>query len=354
MDFLEVWCILGLAGALMACESSTVPANAPTAPPSAPYSGAPWSQAPYGYPQGAGYPYSGPPGAPPPLYPPALPQVSAPPPVPYDPITAVDLNYLRASSASVLAELVAALPPGARARVNNIPLVPDTTVGDVNAYAACDEQHMPRMGITDGLLQVEAYTAALRATDELFGTQKLDTYLTYLATRQRPQTPIVEPPAGLIDPRESTAYAKVVRQHQLLEEQLAFVLGHELGHHYLGHTGCAYGQNGDRDVTPWDIGRLITRVVPVMNQPAEVAADVAGVNNLLTAGARRSGYHWTEGGALLTLDFFSRLNRLTPVGLLFSFQNSHPNPALREPVVRQAAATWRSNGGAGYEPPALP
>jgi hypothetical protein len=255
----------------------------------------------------------------------------------------VDLEYLRGTARSVLAELVEALPPAKKAMVQGIPFRPEGKVGDVNAYAGCD-QRQPFMAVTDGLLQIEAYMAQLQATDEIFGGKKLDGYLQMMAKYQKPDQPIVTPPQGYVDPAQQVDPRKVARQHQLLEEQLAFVLGHELGHHHLGHTGCANGQSGDRPITIGDMGRIFNKVVPLTNQYNEVAADAIGVDDLLAAGARRQGYHWTEGGALLTLHFFSTLQQLTTESLLLGFLNSHPNPAFRIGPVRQEAARFRSTG----------
>lgn len=285
------------------------------------------------------------------------PPVQLPPPGPpvlRDPINDVDLPWLRAAAGAVLNELITALPGPQQSMVQGIPFVTDDTIGEVNAFAACNREHMPLMAMTDGLLQIEAYMAQLRATDEVFGTQKLDAYLKYLAQNQKPKQPIVAPPAGMIDPAQHVEYRKVVREHQLLEEQMAFVLGHELGHHYLGHTGCANGRSGDRNVDWTDVLRKFQHVIPIANQPNEVYADIAGVNNLLNAGARRPGYKWTETGALITLDFFARLDKLNAASLLFAFESSHPNPAVRVPVVQRAASDWRQTGGKGWQPPAIP
>jgi hypothetical protein len=213
---------------------------------------------------------------------------------------------------------------------------------------------MPLMAITDSLLQIEAYVAQFKATDEIFGTSKLDAYLQLVAQNTRPHQPSPTPPAGFIDPTQSADGRKVARQHQLMDEQLAFVLGHELAHHHLGHTGCANGQGGSRGVNPADLGRLLTRVMPAFNQPNEVAADIAGINNLLTAGSRRQGAKWNEEGGLLTLDFFSRIDQLTPATILFNFENTHPPPQLRRPIIQQAANTWRATGGQGFQLPGLP
>jgi hypothetical protein len=276
-----------------------------------------------------------------------------------DPINTMDLSWLRTTAGGVLGELIAALPPASQQRVANVPFFSDSTVGEVNAYAAC-KQGFAFMAMSDGLLQIEAYTAQLRAVDELYGTQKLDGYLSMVAKYQKPHMAIVSPPTGYVDPVQMVDPRKVARQHQLLEEQIAFVLGHELGHHYLGHTGCAVGPGTARPPNLFDIGlHLATEVVPFINQPNEAWADQAGVNDLLTAGARRQGYHWTEQGALLTLSFFSRLDQLakadplSPEGLVYTFESSHPRPEARVPDVQREAAAWRARGGAAVYPPTL-
>ncbi|MEO7329752.1 MAG: M48 family metalloprotease [Minicystis sp.] len=281
-------------------------------------------------------------------------QLPVGPPSPNDPINLVDINYLRNNAGSVMGELMGALSATAQAKIQGIPFIADPAVGEVNAYAACDDQGMPLMAITDGLLQIEAYVAQFKATDEIFGTNKLDAYLQLIAQNTRPHQPIPVPAAGFIDATQNADGRKVARQHQLMDEQLAFVLGHELAHHHLGHTGCANGQGGSRGVNPADLGRLLTRVLPALNQPNEVAADIAGINNLLTAGSRRQGVKWNEEGALLTLDFFSRIDQLTPATILFNFENTHPPPQLRRPIVQQAANTWRATGGQGFQLPGLP
>jgi hypothetical protein len=99
---------------------------------------------------------------------------------------------------------------------------------------------------------------------------------------------------------------------------------------------------------------MLRRVAPIFNQPNEIAADVAGVNNLLSAGARQQGYRWTEGGAMMTLQFFASLDQLTPAHVIFAFELSHPHPMVRQPIVLQTANTWRLTGGAsGFPIPGL-
>jgi hypothetical protein len=259
-----------------------------------------------------------------------------------DPINNVDIMWLRNRAESVLLELVAALDPGPKQRVSGIPLVIDDTVGEVNAFAACTQNGKPAMAISDGLLDIQAHLAQAKATDELFGSRKTEEYIQLVATNQKPQQPIVRPPLGFFDATQHLDARKVSRQHELLEEQIAFVLGHEMGHHYLGHLPCTAAGGA---LNSGEIGMLLSGVIPAFNQPNEVAADMAGTNNLLNAGARRQGYHWTEGGALLTMQFFSGIDQFSPLDIVFGFERSHPPPVLRRPIIQQTANTWRATGG---------
>ena len=339
-----------------------LPGGGQTTPPAyqpGPYLNPQAPQAQQAYPAPAQLPqYPSPAPQPPQAYTPqAAPQVLPPVPPAYaanDPINNVDLDYLRATAQSVLGELVAALPADRQAKVQGIPFVADTKVGDVNAYASCDESHMPRMTVTDGLLTIEANIAQFKATDELFGTHKLDAYLDVVGAGLKEHEPIPVPPQGFIDPGQHMDGRKVARQHQILEEQLAFVLGHELGHHYLGHTGCANGRSGNRAPTLLDVFeqgvRIGSKVVPVANQFNEADADNAGVDDLLAAGARRQGYRWNEEGAILTLGFFESLhNRHPEPGFMFLL-NDHPRPALRLRLVQDEANRFRQSGGQWAQP----
>jgi Zn-dependent protease with chaperone function len=261
---------------------------------------------------------------------------------PNDPINNHELTFLRGRAQAILNELVAALPPPQQARVNGIPLVVDSTPGEVNAFASCSGSS-PAMAITDGLLQIQSQLARFRAYDELAGSNKVGEYIGIISQQAQPKRPIPEVPAGFADPRFDLDARKVTRQYQVLDEQLAFVMGHELGHHYLGHLPCTA-------LSPLSLGQLsgvLANAVPAFNQPNEVAADMVGVNNTLTMGSRRADYHLTEGGALLTMQFFAGLDQLKPSDILFGFERDHPPPQLRTPIIQQTAATWRATGGVG-------
>lgn len=262
-------------------------------------------------------------------------------PVPNDPINLVDIGFLRHRSQNIIVELIGALDSTRQSRVQAIPLVVDNTVGEVNAFAGCISGKS-MMAITDGLLEIEAFLAQAQATDEIFGGRKTDEYIAFLAQHQRPNQPIVRPPANFFNAAQQIDGRKVARQHQILDEQIAFVLGHELAHHYLGHLPCT-AQGGPLD--PGEIGRVLSSAVPLFNQPNEIAADVEGVQNVLGAGKRRTDYHWSEGGGLLTMRFFAGMDQMSPVDVLFAFERSHPAPQLRVPIIQQTANNFRTTGG---------
>ena len=289
-------------------------------------------------PPGQPAPTGGAPGAPP--------AGTAPPAPPYaaagDPINNVNLAWMRNRAQTVLTELVAALDPGPRGRVGNIPLIVDDTVGEVNAFAACTSSGRAAMAISDGLLEIQGRLAQAQAIDELFRSHKADEYIRLVASQQRPGQPIVQPPPGFFDANQNADPRKLERQHQIYEEELAFVLGHELAHHYLGHLPCTAAGGA---LTGSEINAVLSSAVPAFNQGNEVAADVNGVNNVLNAGKRRSGYRWTEGGASLSMRFFAGLDQFSVVDIVFAFERSHPPPALRQPIIQQAAAGWRTLGG---------
>ena len=341
---------------LSACARSTPPAAAPAStvyaqpypqqvgqpqygqpgqpPPAQPqYGQQPPAQPQYGQPGSAAAPLPTPPAlpAPPPLFPTSL-----------DAVATGSVPGLRQIAQGAISELVSALPSDQEARVTGIPLVVDDRVGEVNAFATC-RGGASAMAITDGLLQILSVLAQSQAHDELMGTQKVDEYIAFISSRLQPEQPIPSPPLGFFP---GAADGRIIaRQRQVFEEAVAFVLGHELAHHYLGHLGCTAGSD------PLGLGtaaRVLSDQVPLFNQPNEAAADVEGTINVLDAGRARSArglYAWTEGGGLLSMRFFAGFSKMSPATVLLSFERSHPAPQLRTPLVQQAAANWRNTGG---------
>lgn len=305
-------------------------------------------QAPAPYPATGQYPA-------PAQHPPVAPALPAPAipaaPLPsstHDPINELNRAWLRQSAQSVLVELSRALPDVARVRVEGIPLVVDDTPGDVNAFAACSDGRSA-MAVTDGLLEIMGWLAMAKAHDELFGTNKTDEYIRFIAQNLTPGRDIPRPSSFFAAAAQNDG-RKVQRQHALFEEELAFVLAHELAHHHLGHLPCT-GKPGP--LGSGDLARVLSNQVPLFNQPNEAAADLAGTTNVLDAGARRSGARWSEEGALLVMRFFTGIGGSLANNLLFAFQHSHPAPQLRVPLIQQSASYWRRTGGVGIFVPRI-
>jgi hypothetical protein len=246
----------------------------------------------------------------------------------------------------VIQELEANLAPEYAARVKNIPLVIDPNQGDVNAFAGCDDQGSPFLAGTEGLLEAIDAIAQTEANDELYGTHTYDQYMQTVMPRlaqgkgQSAGLPLgIIPFTTVLDPR------RLSRSHELFDEIAAFTFGHELSHHYLGHTGCANGQASGPLSAAVQAGQVFLRVAPVFNQPLEAAADTYGCINVLDTGRARHArglYMWTERGGLSLLDFFLRLeqasglSRLNPLGYVLS----HPSPSIRIPAVKGVAQVW--------------
>ena len=251
-----------------------------------------------------------------------------------DPINMTDGTLLFRHSQRILGELIAALPEDRRARVANLTLTSDNRLGDVNAFATCDEDGGPMIGISDGMITIAAHLAMGTATDEIFETDKARDYLGWLGAHG-----LDPPPVAFYDAAYHTDPRKVARQREVFEEQIAFVLGHELAHHYLGHLVC----NSSGGVE--ELGQVAADNVPAFNQIAELAADTAATKNLLAAGVARTGYTWTEHGALLVIAAFNRHTETTISDVVLAFERTHPLPYVRVPVITLAAEMWHSSGG---------
>jgi hypothetical protein len=328
--------LLLASSALVACAPSpqAPPAAAPApaqptyAPPPGTYPTQPT------YPAQPSYPYPAPTTAP---TPPAA--------APSRPLLAplVGSLALQAETRAVIAEDVAALTPDNQARVQGIPLVFDPNPYEINAYAACDPQGHPGIVGTEGLLEAIDAIAQTKATDELYGTQTYGQYLAAvipaLASSDHASAalpPNILPPAAQQDPRRWS------RAHEWFDEIVAFTFGHELSHHWLGHTGCANGMPNLIGV----VQSFLTQVpIPSFTQPAEFQADTEGTNTMLAAGrARVPQYRWNEEGGLALLDFFLHLEQSMGLGnqVKVAFLGTHPSSALRIPVVGGTARLWYS------------
>jgi hypothetical protein len=239
----------------------------------------------------------------------------------------------------ILAELIRGLPQNYQAKVTGIPLNFGETV-EINAFAGC-ENGVAFMEGTQGFLLATDAISQTRATDEMFGTRTYEAYVAKIVPSiiADPKTnPAL--PLGIISPQQWANGPRLSRAREIYQDIVAFTFGHELAHHYLGHTGCANGAAQD------GLARLLnlaSHVVPVWSQLYESQADQGGtVGSLETGKARRPQYRWSEAGGVFLLDFFARLDQASGGGVLhpLNLLASHPNPGLRIPMVQNIARDW--------------
>jgi hypothetical protein len=347
-DEVALSCLVALVGC---ADTTRAPPPRTAPPPGGPPYAAP---APYGAP--SPYPYGSPSLPPPPPYGPApIPPPQQPPPArPAPPASAAQVRPLlgplvgapawQAEARAIAKELVANLSAQNQSRVATIPLVFDPNPNEVNAFAGCDDAGAPFVAGTEGLLEAVDAIAQTKATDELYGTQTFETYVGIVAPRLVTKdggSSLL--PVGVIAPQYWLDVRRISRAHEVFDEIIAFTFGHELSHHYLGHTGCANGQAGTLGPAIAQLDQLATSVLPLVNQPNESMADLNGCLNVLDTGRARSSvaYAFTEQGGLWLLDFFARLDRASGANPWLGFLRTHPNPGLRIPLVQGTAATWR-------------
>lgn len=237
----------------------------------------------------------------------------------------------------VLAELIEHLPPDQATRVRGMPLGFEHT-DEINAYAGCDEKG-PFVEGTTGFLDVANGLAQTLATDQLFGLQTHEAYVKVVVAKVMDDKPNLFYDLSNLPPETALDKTRLSRAHEIFDDIVAFTFGHELAHHYLGHTPCAATTPLERDLARF--GDIATRLAPVLNQPAEVAADQAGIQNVLVTAHARASHPFNEGGARMLLTFFDRLEQAAGQGnrsLLKTFLMTHPPSALRLRVLNESVA----------------
>lgn len=271
--------------------------------------------------------------------PPDYTTLAAAPPNSTDAQGAMTMAFLRTEVTSVIEEVRAHLPPDHRARVEHVPFhVVDDTV-EPNAAAGCAPgNRAPMIMITTPMLTIAAATSEARAYDELASTTTYETYANSIMNMIRQGAVRGLPPGTLSGPL-ATDPRKLARQRQLFDEQVAFILGHEMAHHYRGHTGCAPGGSASAAQAE-DLQRSLAQAAPPLEQPFEIEADMWGITSVLEAGHERAGGPWSDEGALLSLDTFRHLGEMSTQDLPLVFLSTHPPSMLRAPIVQQIARSW--------------
>lgn len=282
--------------------------------------------------------------------PPARGTLAAAPPGSFDAHGHMPRAFLEQRAHTVHQALVAALDARQNEQTRAIPFEVLDEPNEPNAAAGCTRAtRTPVMMITSAMLELAAGIAEAKAYDEAAGTSTYDQYVTAVIEQVRNQRPVQGVHPSLHTAPHSTDPHKLARQVHLYDQQVAFIVGHELAHHYRGHTDCVSGRTDaerERDA----ISRRLAHTIPTFSQPREVEADMWGVVNVMESGRGRSGGVWNQEGALLNMDFFRRLADRGGAELVLAFLSTHPPALVRIPIVRSTAQQWR----AGWRPPAMP
>lgn len=259
------------------------------------------------------------------------------------------MPFLEQEAAAIYQELMAHLPEARRARVQGVPFHVVDEMAEPNAAAGCAAgTRAPLVFMTRAMLVMAAGVAETRAYDELGSTSQYENYAQIAVQAIRSGRPIPAVPVDLVSGPLATDPRKLARQRHLYDQEIAFILGHELAHHYLGHTGCTPAATATEDQAE-QLQRSLAQAVPPLEQPNEVAADMWGVTSVLETGHTRAGGAWSEEGALLSLDTFRHLMAMgDDIALLFL--STHPPSEIRAPIVLQVSSQWQP----GREPMPMP
>lgn len=281
--------------------------------------------------------------------PPARGTLAAAPPQTYDTNGHMTRAFLEQRAEVLHQALVTALDAHENGQVREIPFEVVDERSEPNAAAGCTNGEHPVMMITAAMLELAAGIAEAKAYDEAAGTETMEQYVTSVVAQVRAHevvqgvNPALHQAPHALDPH------KLARQVHLFDQQVAFILGHELAHHYRGHTNCVAGRS-DEEVRRDELSRILAHTIPPFSQPREVEADMWGLTNVLEAGYQRQGGTWTEEGAMLNLDFFRRLSDRGGAELIMAFLSTHPPSIVRIPIVRSTAQQWSH----GWRPPRMP
>lgn len=278
-------------------------------------------------------------------------ETTALPPGALEPDGSFTLPFMEQEAQYILATLAQNLEAGQRSRVANIPLNFLNSMTEVNAAAGCTRGRRPFMVATAAILTLHAATAEATAVDEIARTSLLEDYTARTVQMVSHEEMVRGLADGAVPANLAHDPRKLQRQRYLYDVQIGFILGHELAHHYRGHTGCANGQpaspqQGDLE----DLQRAVSNLAPPFNQPLELESDTWGTVSVLDAGSRRTTGRWTEEGGVMSMNFFQRLEGLsTNTSPMRFFMRSHPPAFVRRPVIQLWASQWRS----GVRPPAV-
>jgi hypothetical protein len=276
----------------------------------------------------------------------------------------------RRQATEELERLTAKLSAANAKRLQGVYVAFDTKATDPIALAACDDDGDYAVVMSDALLRMMSCVAQAKATDEVFGTHKLEDYAAWLVLDQTRRAPLIAPPSNWWDEAEARNAAKVELEHARMREALSGVVAQELMHFIFGDIVCpnptSAREVGDAEWTREERDHALSVASKVYTPSRVLAAD--GTGTLLSLEAGR-----TEEGASALLSAFDRVEHgerapantdtadpprpadAGPIRSPSSYLRLHPDSDVRAEVVRAAANQWRRlQAGGAHERAARP
>ena len=226
----------------------------------------------------------------------------------------------------------------ARAKASRSSSIP---AEEINAYAGCDAHAPPVPRGTEGLLHAIFAIAETKACDEIDGAHSYEAYMTAIVpvltaqTPGSPQLPRNVLPGAVRDrPARAVTRARELRRHRRVHLRARARAPLPRAHRVRDQRLAVHAGPRDRRAPE-------PALIPAFNQPNELAADSAGLYNVMDTGPRAQAALPMDGaGRAACCSTSSRVSREAAAAQSRSRGRTRPRPS-REGWVRTAATTWR-------------
>jgi hypothetical protein len=271
------------------------------------------------------------------------------------------VSLLRQAASVEFSALFDSLPVAERRNFPGAYVAFDDSPTDIGSMVGCDDDGDYVVVVTDALLRFATFVAHAEATDETFGTHKVDEYATFLAEAQRSGAgkagvrPL-PPPMGFFDASEGLPAAGVKLEVERFREIVGAIVGHELTQFVQGNLVCphptATHERGDDEWTPDERERSLAWALGGYTAERVFSADRETTVRLLDSGL-------TERGSLAWLRIVGPIERALEespscqdTSSLPTYLRLHKNSEARAEVIRSAAREWRRTRVASSSAPA--
>jgi len=242
-------------------------------------------------------------------------------------------DAVAAVASAELAGLVASLGDEERRRLRGVYVAIDTTLVDVAALPACDDDGDYVVVLSRGLLELVEGVAYAEASDLGAGTRLVAAYGPLLARGQRPGArPLPAPTAAPVAASPASLDQDAA---DVARDLLAWLVADELAHAVTGALVCprptVTRESGDDVWTAAERAEAMARAPSRM--PRIAAADAWATTRTLARGR-------SELPALALLEILAPLEEARAAAPVWTYLALHPRTRARVEAVREAAKGW--------------